>query len=508
MASSNPLLRTWRAVVALNSVRKVRKSGSASSTARERSRKHLATQLGQLKGLFQKLGQVAESASTDDAMCDVVNRGAAIPATRVLSILKLAWRREPERVLAEIDPQGLAASLGQVHRARLRNGADVAIKVQFPCIREALTQDLSLAHTSFQAAKMFGLKFDTAEYDSALSDSLLGELDYLAEAAAQNIYARDVRASSQPVVVPRVVAELSGPTVLVTQWQSGVTIGEAARIWSPEDRAEAGRVMLTHVLTQLLRFGTVHGDLHTGNFAFRRGPAGIELVLYDFGSVCRLEEQEQSALQDLLLNVSRHQSDPLDTFLNFGFRREFLLPIASRCNAFCDLLLEPFTKPGRFDVNAWNLSARVGAVLGDDRWNFRAAAPARFLLLMRVFHGVTHALRRLRAAVDWQACLAQASISAGVTPTVSLPLSICDPLVATALVIQVVQDGETRVKLTLEASMLAQTDAWLSEELEARLVHRGIDAREIASKAIRQGYRKGVLFSSSDAENTISVRLE
>jgi predicted unusual protein kinase regulating ubiquinone biosynthesis (AarF/ABC1/UbiB family) len=486
----------------------VRKGRSPDAGVRERARLHIVNQLGQLKGLFQKIGQAAATASEDRDFDEVLNHGQQMSRAKVLACLKQAWGCAPERRLSELSSDGLAASLGQVHRARLRDGSVAAIKIQYPKIDKALRHDLSCTRLFFKAAWMMGLQFDAEAYTREISHLLLGELDYAAEARAQQDYARLAGAIDGSVRIPRVIPRLSTPTLLVTQWVDGESLADLCKNWPRADREKAGTVLLTHVLAMLLPHGQVHGDLHPGNLRFRRDASSVRLVLYDFGSVCRINAAQQRGLRELL-----DGADPLACFLALGFQKEFLAPIAGRLTPFCAALLEPFSTPGPFDPAHWKLSERVAEALGEDRWNFRAAAPAQLLILMRVLHAVCHVLRRLDAPIDWAACLKTAcGPQTQIAPAVPLPAQpLATPYpsgAARALIIHVCENGKSRVRLTLDASTLARTDVWLSDDLEARTQARGIDARALARDAIERGYPKGDIFTLNEGAKSISVRLQ
>ena len=141
--------------------------GSTNEVGRDNARLHLVQRLGRLRGLPQKMGQIlsmSEDDETVDAFAPLTDSAEPVPLEALLSVMAEQWNRDPETVFGDIDGHGLAASLGQVHRATLRDGRVVAIKVQYPGIREAVEADLKML--GWLSEPVGGLRrgFDLADY--------------------------------------------------------------------------------------------------------------------------------------------------------------------------------------------------------------------------------------------------------------------------------------------------------------------------------------------------------
>ena len=106
-----------------------------------------------------------------------------------MPVIAEQWNCDPETVFSEIEPHGRAASLGQVHRATLRDGRTVAIKVQYPGIRQAVEADLKMLGWLSKPVGDLRRGFDLTDYRGAIRDSLDEELDYVREAEHQRRYA-------------------------------------------------------------------------------------------------------------------------------------------------------------------------------------------------------------------------------------------------------------------------------------------------------------------------------
>ncbi len=134
--------------------------------------------------------------------------------------MESAWGGPLNQVVRSIDPRGLAASLGQVHRAELLDGRLVAVKVRYPGIRQAALSDLKML--GWLSAPVGDLRrgFDLTSYRTEILRDLEDELDYRVEARNQHHF-RSIAADMTNWTVPCVIEELTSENVLVSQWVDG-----------------------------------------------------------------------------------------------------------------------------------------------------------------------------------------------------------------------------------------------------------------------------------------------
>ena len=176
-----------------------------------------------------------------------------------------------------------AASLGQVHRAITFNGEKVAVKIQYPAIRSAIENDLTLLRSATLPTQL------TGHVPSALLDEiargLLEETDYLHEAANLD-YFREGLSELPYVSIPRVHRELTTDRVLTMSYIEGESLdGWLKRKPSRDLRDLMGVRLCEAYETQLQRLKAVHADQHPGNYLFQ--PDG-RFGLVDFGCVKRV----------------------------------------------------------------------------------------------------------------------------------------------------------------------------------------------------------------------------
>ncbi len=262
----------------------------------------LARLFADLGPTFIKLGQLL--ATREDLFPPEVTRALAalhsgVPPMKprvVERLLKRALGDDFAQAFASIDPEPLAAaSIGQVHRAVLRSGERVVVKIQRPGLRRMVAADLALmrlfAGLLSQAMPEIGA-MDPVSLLDAFERSITAELDFTREAA--NAARLSALLEGAPEVrVPRIVTSLARPTVLVMEEVHGRKLSALA-----EPQQKAARAALLRAFSrQILDHGVFHADPHPGNVLVE--PDG-RLVLIDLGAVERVDEALRANLGRLV----------------------------------------------------------------------------------------------------------------------------------------------------------------------------------------------------------------
>lgn len=248
--------------------------------------------LGGLKGGALKAGQLASTVdavlpqdadgSWSAALTALQEDAGALPFHEVEPVLRAELGAGWRSLFASFDTTAAAAaSLGQVHRATWADGREVAVKVQYPGVREALRTDLRALSVATRAAALVARGLAVPPLLAELRDRLTEELDYLHEADAQRRFAAAYDGSD--VVVPAVVRATS--RVLVTDWLGGTPLAQVAASGTPAERAQAAAAYQLFLVSGPERCGLLHTDPHPGNV--RLLPDG-RLGVLDFGSTLAL----------------------------------------------------------------------------------------------------------------------------------------------------------------------------------------------------------------------------
>jgi ubiquinone biosynthesis protein len=263
----------------------------------------VARVLADLGPTFIKLGQLL--ATREDLFPPEVTQAlaqlhAGVPPmkTRVVERqLKAALGDEFERSFSSLDPEPLAAaSIGQVHRARLRSGESVVVKVQRPGLQRTVAADLALmrwgANLLSQAVPELAAMEPLALLD-AFERSITGELDFRREAdnAARLAALLD---GAPEVRLPGIYRALTRPTVLVMEEVHGRRLGA---LDEPEQKRVRAR-LLRAFSRQILDHGVFHADPHPGNVLVE---ASGRLVLLDLGAVEHVDDRLRATIGRLVL---------------------------------------------------------------------------------------------------------------------------------------------------------------------------------------------------------------
>jgi predicted unusual protein kinase regulating ubiquinone biosynthesis (AarF/ABC1/UbiB family) len=271
-----------------------------------RTAERYAELLGRSKGALMKVGQMLSFAALGSAVPKELQsiyqealaglRSEAPPMAPALAqaMLESELGGPVERDFSEFDWEPIAAaSIGQVHAARLLDGRDVAVKIQYPGVGEAIRADLRNAEllaavVALAAGGLFphGLKLDLRSMAAEVSERVEEELVYRVEASNQAEFAEHYR--GHPFIrVPEVIGELSTDRVLTQQLVRGRCWSEAL-LAEQSLRDQWAEAIHRFVYGSYYRLGLFNADPHPGNFVFH-DDGGVSFL--DFGSVKRLRRE-------------------------------------------------------------------------------------------------------------------------------------------------------------------------------------------------------------------------
>jgi len=266
--------------------------------------------LEELGPTFIKLGQVL-STRPDFIPPEYLNELARLQDDvppfsydEVKEIFTVDLDRSPEELFACFDPQPLAAaSIGQVHRARLKDGSEVVVKVQRPGIENTIAVDLEiLAHIAGlmeeHLEEVQGHRPTAVVHEFARS--LSREIDFSIELTNIQRFARQFE-GNPTIHVPAVYPELSGERILVMEYIPGIKAGDIARLRRHGyDLGELARRGANLVMEQIFQHGFFHADPHPGNILVL--PENV-ICFIDFGQMGRLSLADREEFTDLVLNL-------------------------------------------------------------------------------------------------------------------------------------------------------------------------------------------------------------
>jgi predicted unusual protein kinase regulating ubiquinone biosynthesis (AarF/ABC1/UbiB family) len=318
----------------------------------------------------------------------------------IAEMVRAELGKAPEEAFARFDREPLAAaSLGQVHRAQLHDGTEVAVKVQYPGVAQALMDDLKnasvLARVMGGAGKA-AIDFDPTPYYAEIRAVVEGELDYRREAKLGAAYSEAVSIFPE-LHVPRVFTDHSAGRVLTMEFAPGQSISAfATSESSPEARWRVGRQMAIAVMGPMVRRELVHGDPHPGNFLVRDDG---RLTVLDFGAVKQLSPQFVRGFWALMeCAVDRREPDFMTIMSGMGFG---LAGDPARLTAALSKLHAYVGRPIFEDEYDWGSSTLVPEVRMHVAEHVRDLAPIKppveSVFFYRALGGLAQNLKSIRA---------------------------------------------------------------------------------------------------------------
>jgi predicted unusual protein kinase regulating ubiquinone biosynthesis (AarF/ABC1/UbiB family) len=306
--------------------------GDPDAMERQATERLVAT-LGELKGAAMKVGQ-ALSMDADAlppelraVLARLQSQAPPVAFSEIVKVVEAELGEAPEQAFAWFDPTPLAAaSLGQVHRARLRDGTEVVVKVQYPGIAEAIESDFSNLGLLAGALSRVGKSLDMREYADEFRREVSLETDYQREALACTHYGK-LLAPFPDILTPTVVESRSTRRVLTLTYVRGQNLQQfATSSASNASRLRVSRHLVDAIYGPFLLGGEIHADPHPGNFLVTDDE---RLVVLDFGSVKAFSPGFVAACRRFFrASLESSQVDLLAAVQEAGFRIELEEPVA------------------------------------------------------------------------------------------------------------------------------------------------------------------------------------
>ncbi len=384
---------------------------AAYDEARRKADAELVTRtMGQMKGAFMKLGQMMSFVGDGlpeeyrRAMASLQTSAPPMDFALLRDIAEHELGRPLERAFARFDEEPLAAaSIGQVHRARLPSGREVAVKIQYPGVADAIRADLSNMAAIYRMTALMYPALDPKPVIAELKSRLGEELDYSNEAENQKKFSRLYR--DHPYIrIPEVVDDYSTQMVLTSEYIDARRFDDVLAD-SDDERTRWGEILYRFVFGSIIRHGVFNGDPHPGNYLFDDDG---RVVFLDFGCVKHFPDPMMDAWMRL---VKAHLAGKPDEFHSLAVALGFLKSDAEIASDilydYFGYFYEPFATDREFaftrEYNAKSLGMvfrPTGRFAGLQK---RLNMPPDFVFVNRIQWGVYSILAALGAAGNWHA---------------------------------------------------------------------------------------------------------
>ena len=255
--------------------------------------------LGSMKGAAMKIAQLASFIDTEflppeyaqlyqEELSKLRSDAPPMPWKKVKDVLEEEWEDPVEELFEEFDHDAsAAASIGQVHKAVLPDGREVAVKIQYPGVADAVRADMQNAGMILRLAKALAPGLDAKAAAEELKERVLEELDYEYEAQNQRSFSRGYR--GHPFIyVPDVITRLSRRRVLVTEWVDGMKFDEVRQL-PQEDKDRFGEIVFRFCFGSIYHLQHFNADAHPGNYLLMEDG---KVAFLDFGMTKQLDKEQ------------------------------------------------------------------------------------------------------------------------------------------------------------------------------------------------------------------------
>jgi predicted unusual protein kinase regulating ubiquinone biosynthesis (AarF/ABC1/UbiB family) len=371
--------------------------------------------LGGLKGPLMKVAQFLST--VPDALPEEYAQELAALQSNAPP---MGWNFVRRRMAGELGPAwesrfktfgreaAAAASLGQVHRATLPDGREVACKLQYPDMPSVMDADLRQLKLAMNLYRRMDTSLDHEEVYAEIAERMREELDYLREAAQMRLYG--IMLDGVPGVrVPTPVGELCTRRLLTMTWLDGRPLLRRLE----EDPPQAERNAYAEALfrawwSPFYRYGVIHGDPHLGNYQVRSdtdGPGGHGINLLDFGTIRVFPPHFVGGVIMLFESVrDNDEAKAVAAYESWGFKglkREVMEVL----NVWARFLYEPLIQDRVRPIQETDDPAYGRKIAGEVHKGLKRTGgvrvPREFPLMDRAAIGLGSAFLRLRAQVNW-----------------------------------------------------------------------------------------------------------
>jgi predicted unusual protein kinase regulating ubiquinone biosynthesis (AarF/ABC1/UbiB family) len=368
----------------------------------------VAERLSHLRGAAMKLGQMVSMDAGEllppelsQVMARLRDDAHHMPPAQLNQVLKREWGKDWLRRFERFDARPIAAaSIGQVHRAVTKGGRVLAIKVQYPGVRESIDADVDNVATLLRVANLLPRELDITPLLQAAKAQLAEEADYLREGEQMTLYGTFLK-DDPNFVVPNLDSELTTPSILAMTFVEGRQMETLAA--EPQGlRDDLMRKLINLVVRELFEFGLMQTDPNFANYRFQ--PDTGRLVLLDFGATRAVSEASASGYRRLLqAGLAGDRQAVRAAALATGFIGAAALSRHdARIHRMIDIILAQLNRPGPFDFADRGFVAALrdeGVEVAADRATWHVP-PADLLFIQRKISGTALLAAHLQARVD------------------------------------------------------------------------------------------------------------
>ena len=370
--------------------------------------RRVTNELARLRGAAMKVGQLLSMDAGDlippvlsEMMSRLRSEAVSMPMSQLVTVLDKSWGNGWSNQFERFSfAPAAAASIGQVHRALTRDGILLAIKVQYPGVRESIDSDVNNVAALLRVSGLLPSSVDISQILNEAKKQLHAEADYQREQDWLTCYAKRLGNQSR-FILPTPYTELTTPQVLAMTWVEGEPIESLANA-SQGLRDEVAKALFDLALKELFEFGVLQSDPNFANYRFNHDEQKI--VLLDFGATREIPQSMVEGYLELMrTGIEKNSTKMREAASDIGYFSQDMSQ--QQIDAVMDLFMmacEPLCHSGPYDFAGSNLPRRMhdaGMALALDR-DYWHTPPIDALFVHRKLAGMYLLAARLKARVD------------------------------------------------------------------------------------------------------------
>ncbi|MGA9412689.1 MAG: AarF/ABC1/UbiB kinase family protein [Roseobacter sp.] len=368
----------------------------------------VAEQLAQMRGAAMKIGQLMSMDSGEilppelaQIMARLRNDTHFMPPAQLKQVLNAQWSHNWLKSFERFDVRPIAAaSIGQVHRAQLKDGRDMAIKVQYPGVAKSIDSDVANVGALMRVSGLLPKGFEIAPYLEEARKQLHEETDYAREANQLEQFSTLI-AKRSGFVCPHLHRDWSTPEILSMSYVSGLPIDETLHL-TQQTRDRIAERMIKLTLEEMFDFGVMQTDPNFANYLY--DPETDQIVLLDFGAAREIDPKIAAQYRDLIAaGLGGNRPRIAQVAQDIGFFAEDTQDVhRDQIVDMIAFVFQTLAQARPFDFTRNNLSTRMqtmGMQLAESGF-IPPPLPIDILLIQRKLGGMFLLAKRLGARVD------------------------------------------------------------------------------------------------------------
>ncbi len=366
----------------------------------------LSSEIGDLKGSLMKAGQMLSvygeyflPPEVNQFLKTMQSESKPLEWEAIEKHLK-TYLTKAQLADLEIEKEALAsASLGQVHRARVKSTQElIVLKIQYPNVDRAIDTDLKALKTFINFLGILPANLDLKPLFAEVKEMLVQEMDYRQEAQMTKEFAERLKKDPR-FIIPRVIDEFCSEKVLATSFERGLRVDDPLiQSLSIERRNRLASNFLDLYFKELFQWETLQTDPHAGNYRLRINPSGSDqIILFDFGATRKFDPKFMNAYHHMVKGAVMSDEK---MFLKASHDLKFLRKddpeqLTDAFKEFCYETVEPFLEPtdarrnalamddqGLYDWKKTDLPQRISAKVLKILREFPLRTPPRELVFL------------------------------------------------------------------------------------------------------------------------------